>query len=420
MLNANCYVTSEKGIGGTIRNQYEDFYVEEIPETLPTGEGPNIWIWIEKLGRTTLDVLLDIARDLHISRKRMGFAGMKDKKALTRQWICISNMDSDAQLEEVLALKDQIYNTKFLKVERGRKKLRMGQLKGNKFRILIRDIEDINLATVTANSVLKQLEVTGVPNYFGWQRFGKPRTNTHLVGEALIQNDLKKAVDCYIGNPSEEEHLENQKARKAYDEGNLEESLNLMSKGMRYEKMMIRELIRDSKKGELTDQSYMNALHALPKPLQRMFVHAYQSYLFNAAVSERVAMGIDKYMEGDIIINQDEKIVRDKTPEEYRDLITNFEVNPTCPLYGTKVPYAGGEVGKMEESILNSYNLSKSDFEVPKMPRLGSHGLRRSMRFQVWDASATATSEGVLCEFSINKGSYATAVLREVMKVDVI
>ena len=105
MLNANCYVTSEKGIGGTIRNQYEDFYVEEIPETLPTGEGPNIWIWIEKLGRTTLDVLLDIARDLHISRKRMGFAGMKDKKALTRQWICISNMDSDAQLEEVLALK---------------------------------------------------------------------------------------------------------------------------------------------------------------------------------------------------------------------------------------------------------------------------------------------------------------------------
>ncbi len=80
MLNANTYVTDEEGIGGTIRNQYEDFYVEEIPEVTPTGEGPNIWIWIEKVGRTTLDVVLDIARDLHISRKRMGFAGMKDKK----------------------------------------------------------------------------------------------------------------------------------------------------------------------------------------------------------------------------------------------------------------------------------------------------------------------------------------------------
>ena len=57
MLNANTYVTEDKGIGGTIRNRWEDFYVEEIPEMLPDGEGPNIWIWIEKLGRSTLDVL---------------------------------------------------------------------------------------------------------------------------------------------------------------------------------------------------------------------------------------------------------------------------------------------------------------------------------------------------------------------------
>ena len=74
----------------------------------------------------------------------------------------------------------------------------------------------------------------------------------------------------------------------------------------------------------------------------------------------------------------------------------------------------------MEENVLNGYNLTKEDFEVPKMPRLGSHGLRRSMRFQVWDAHAEATDDGVLCEFSINKGSYATAVLREIMKIDVV
>lgn len=296
----------------------------------------------------------------------------------------------------------------------------MGQLKGNKFRILIKDLDDIEKSADVANEVLKQLEITGVPNYFGWQRFGKPRTNTHLVGEALVENDLEKAVGIYIGNPSEDESEENQMARQAYDDGNLEESLKLMGKGMRYEKMMIKELIRDSKKGELTDKSYMNALHALPKPLQRMFVHAYQSYLFNEAVSNRVNMGINKYIEGDIVIDTEEHIVRDKAPEEFQELIDNFQANPTCPLYGTKVPYAGGEVGAMEENVLKSYNLEKSDFEVPKMPRLGSHGLRRSMRFQVWDASATAMDDGVLCEFSINKGSYATAVLREIMKKDVV
>ena len=420
MLNADTYVTGEKGIGGTIRNRYEDFYVEEIPEVIPNGEGPNVYIWIEKLGRTTLDVVLDIARDLHIDRKRMGFAGMKDTKALTRQWICIANMDSEEQFQQVKDLEGTIYKTDFLKVVRGRKKLRMGQLKGNKFRILIRDLDDIEKSAQIANDVLKQLEVTGVPNYFGWQRFGKPRTNTHLVGEALIQNDLAEAVRRYIGNPTEEESKENQLARQAYDDGDLEKSLELMGKGMRYEKMMIRELIRDSKKGELTDKSYMNALHALPKPLQRMFVHAYQSYLFNEAVSNRVSMGINKYIEGDIIIDSEERIVRDKAPEEFQELIDNFQADPTCPLYGTKVPYAGGEVGKMEAEVLNKYGLTKQDFEVPKMPRLGSHGLRRSMRFQVWDASAIPQDDGVLCEFSINKGSYATAVLREIMKKDVV
>ena len=418
MLNANSYVTNEKGIGGTIRSRYEDFYVEEIPEVTPTGEGPNVYVWIEKVGRTTLDVVLDIARDLHISRKRMGFAGMKDKKAVTRQWICIANMDSEEQFRQVENL--DIHNTEFLKVVRGRKKLRMGQLKGNKFKILIRDLDDINGSAEVANDVLKQLEVTGVPNYFGWQRFGKPRVNTHLVGEALVENDLEKAVGLYIGNPSEDESLENQKARQAYDDGNLEESLELMGKGMRYEKMMIKELIRDSKKGELTDKSYMNALHALPKPLQRMFVHAYQSYLFNEAVSNRVDMGINKYIDGDIIIDEGEQIVRDKTPDEFQEMIDNFEASPTCPLYGTKVPFADGEVGEMEKDILKKYNLTKDDFEVPKMPRLGSHGLRRSMRFKVWDAKATPCDEGVLTEFSIDKGSYATAVLREIMKKDVI
>ncbi|OWT32380.1 tRNA pseudouridine(13) synthase TruD [Methanobrevibacter sp. 87.7] len=427
MLNANTYVTDNPGIGGVIRDRYEDFYVEEIPEHLPEGEGPNIWIWIEKLGRTTLDVVLDISRDLHISRKRTGFAGMKDKKAITRQWICISNMESDEKLQEVLDLKDNIHNTKFLKVVRGHKKLRMGQLKGNKFKINIKHIEfndnvqNLEDAAEIARDVLKQLEKTGVPNYFGWQRFGKPRTTTHLVGEALVQNNLKKAVELYIGNPSDSESPDSQKARQAFDDGDMEKSLELMHGGMRYEKMMLRQLIHDYNKfGELNDKSYKSALLSLPKPLQRMFVHAYQSYLFNDVVSRRVAMGIDKYIEGDIVIDNDEAIIRDKTPDEYQELITNFKANPTSPLYGTKVPFAGGIVGEMEKEVLDSYGLTKDDFECPKMPKLGSHGLRRSMRFQVWNTNVDVIEDGISVEFSINKGSYATAVLREIMKVDVV
>jgi tRNA pseudouridine13 synthase len=417
MLNAETYITDDEGIGGKIRTTYEDFYVEEIPETLPSGKGPNTWLLIEKVGRNTLDVVLDIAHILHISRKRMGFAGMKDKKAVTRQWICVSNIDP----EEILELEEKLHKVKIISIMPNEKKLRIGQLIGNKFRILIRDINDTGTATETANNVFSQLLETGVPNYYGWQRFGFPRTNTHLVGRALIENDLKKTVDSYIGNPynSEPDYIQN--ARMLYDHGDLEGSYEEMPSNMRYERMMLRTLLKEiKKKTELDETSYKRAIESLPKPLKRMFVHAYQSYLFNQAVSERAKLNINKYVEGDILIDNEEHLVHEFKKEEVNEMIKNFQVHPTAPLFGSKVPFAGGKIGKIEERILNSENISKNDFEVPKMPKLGSHGLRRSIRFKIWDASAIPTEEGVLTEFSIPKGCYATAVLREIMKNEVI
>jgi tRNA pseudouridine13 synthase len=416
MLNAETYITPQEGIGGEIRNKYEDFYVEEIPKSLPSGTGPNTWILIEKTGRNTLDVLLDIARDYKLSRKRMGFAGMKDKAAVTRQWICISNME----IEKLDGLEDKLYQVKILKITQNEKKLRIGQLKGNKFKILIRNTENREVDTKIAADVLEQLSKIGVPNYYGWQRFGQKRPNTHLVGKFLVRNDLKGAVDSYIGNPypEEQEHIQN--ARQLYDEGHYKDALESMPAGLRYEKMMLREIIKeDNKKEELDDQSYIKALRSLPKPLSRMFVHAYQSYLFNKAVSERVRLGIDKYVNGDIIIDNQEHLIHEFNTEDIQEQINQFQAHPTAPLYGSKVPLGQDQVGDIEQRILREENLKLEDFLVPKMPKLGSHGLRRAVRFKVWDTQAENTDEGVLLNFSIPKGCYATAVLREVMKKDV-
>ena len=193
-----------------------------------------------------------------------------------------------------------------------------------------------------------------------------------------------------------------------------------MPSGMRYEKMMLRELMKQQrKKGELDEKSYKIALESLPKPLKRMFVHAYQSYLFNKAVSERTKLGINKYIDGDIIIDNEEHLVHEFDINDINNRIKAFEVHPTAPLYGTKVPLAGAEVGELEQKVLNDEKINLEDFECPKTPKLGSHGLRRAIRFKIWDVSAVATSEGVLTEFSIPKGCYATAVLREIMKEDV-
>ncbi|AUB55150.1 tRNA pseudouridine(13) synthase TruD [Methanobacterium subterraneum] len=416
MLNAETYLTPQKGIGGQIRTKNEDFYVEEIPESNPSGEGPNTWLWIEKNSRTTLDVLLDIARELKINRKQMGFAGMKDKKAVTRQWICVSNKTP----EELQGLGEKLHNVKIIDIIPNQKKLRMGQLVGNKFRLMVRDVEDPGTAAQEAQEILNQLKERGVPNYYGYQRFGKDRPNTHLVGKALIMGGVKEAVDRYIGHPYDTEPKHIQEARRFYDEGELEESLESMPSGMRYEKMMLRALIKEMKKrGELTEKSYILALRSIPKPLSRMLVHAYQSYLFNRAVSERTKLGIDQYVKGDILIDNEEHLIHEFSEEEIDNEIKNFQAHPSSPLYGSKVPLAGGKLGEMEQKILDEEKLKLEDFTVPQMPKLGSHGIRRAMRFKIWDVSAESTDEGVLVSFSIPKGCYATAVLREVMKVDV-
>jgi tRNA pseudouridine13 synthase len=144
-----------------------------------------------------------------------------------------------------------------------------------------------------------------------------------------------------------------------------------------------------------------------------------RSYLFNKVVSERAKLGIDKYVEGDIIIDNEEHLVHE-FGGDINKRIKNFEVHPTAPLLGSKVPLAGGKPGEMEQKVLNEEGVTLKEFKVPKMPKLGNHGLRHAIRFKIWNTSAKATDEGILIEFSIPKGCYATAVLREIMKNEVV
>lgn len=416
MLNANTFITNTIGTGGNIRQSNEDFFVDEVPLQLPSGEGPNTWIHIEKNGRTTLDVVLDIARALHISRKRTGFAGMKDRSAITRQWLCISNITP----QELPDFNKILYNVNILEITQNQKKLRMGQLKGNKFKINIRNTNDPINDKKYAEEVLESLKNTGVPNYYGYQRFGEVRSTTHLVGKCLVEGDIKKAVDTYIGNPNEEEHSQPYEARKLYDEGKLEEAYNLMPKSMRYEKSMIKELmISQDKYGEILEKDYIRAIESLPKPLKRMFVNAYESYLFNKIVNERAKIGIDKYYEGDIIIDQEDHWVHEINTDTIEEDIKSFKLNPTAPLLGSKVPLAQGKQGEIEKKVIEDEDIIKESFSCPKTPKLGSNGVRRSIRFKIDDTHVEQLDDGISVEFFIPKGCYATAVLREIMKRNV-
>ena len=163
--------------------------------------------------------------------------------------------------------------------------------------------------------MVESLKITGVPNYYGYQRFGEIRSNTHLVGKCLVEGNIKKAVDTYIGNPSEGEYSQIYEARQLYDQGKLQDSYDLMPKSMRYEKIMMQELIRCEKKGKIEEKNYIKAIESLPKPLKRMFVNAYESYLFNKIINERSKIGINKYFQGDIIIDKEEHWIHEINEE---------------------------------------------------------------------------------------------------------
>ena len=150
-----------------------------------------------------------------------------------------------------------------------------------------------------------------------------------------------------------------------------------------------------------------------------MFVNAYESYLFNKIVNERSKVGINKYCEGDIIIDEDERWIHEIDKETIQDDINNFVVNPTGPLFGSKVPFAEGIQGDIERKVIQEENIIKEDFTCPKTPKLGSHGIRRSIRFKIEDTNVEKIDNGIQVEFFIPKGCYATAVLREIMKKNV-
>ncbi len=198
------------GVGGAIKTTPEDFEVEEIPAYEPTGQGDFLYLWIEKWDMGADYFNRQIARRLDIPVGEVGAAGLKDRHAVTRQWISVP-----AAAEPKLAQLDGD-GIKVLRVSRHANKLRAGHLHGNRFRILIR--QDQRAATVrerddasplpdgrgSLESILERIRQHGLPNYYGPQRFGRDGETLHLGlalvrGEKSIRNPFLKKLALSAG-----------------------------------------------------------------------------------------------------------------------------------------------------------------------------------------------------------------------------
>ena len=155
---------------GILRSRPEDFSVRELPLVEPSGEGSHLWLEVQKCGANTDWIAGQLARAAACHVRDVGYAGMKDRHAVTTQWF---SLPAPAGIEPDWADWD-IPGARVLQYARHGKKLKRGVLKGNRFEIVIRhlegDLEDLG-------ERLKQLASRGLPNYFGPQRFGHARTN---------------------------------------------------------------------------------------------------------------------------------------------------------------------------------------------------------------------------------------------------
>lgn len=402
------FLTTEyAGVGGVIKTRVEDFFVEELPLHQSCGEGTQVYALIEKREISTMDALGTIARALGIRRQDIGYAGQKDARAVARQWISIDHIKIE-KLQELL-----IPKVKMLEFAHHDKKLKVGQLAGNRFVIRLRKLQrPMREAVKIAKDVLEILGKRGVPNFFGAQRFGNRSDSQHL-GLAIIKGNTEEFVDLLLGGSSDGELPAFSEARRLYERRDYKGAFDKWPYSFADQRRAMKTLIE-------TDGNKRKAYNVVDKHLKKFFVSAYQSELFNQVLDARMP-DIDKLLTGDMAYKHISGAmfkVEDVALEQPR--CEAFEISPTGPLIGGRMAALTGPAGDIENRILAKTQLEKKDLE-----QLGNYvrGGRRPLRFRPrnWAVSSDRDDIGQYLElkFELDSGSYATTLLREISKNDI-
>jgi tRNA pseudouridine13 synthase len=388
-------------IPGAYKARPADFGVEEIPAYEPCGEGSHVYFSIQKTGMTTPDAVRAVSRSLGVSPHAVGYAGMKDARGVTRQTLSVEHVDP----ARVAAL--SIRNLEVLWVSRHGNKLRTGHTRGNRFEIRVRGCGPEH--EETARAVLEVLIEVGLPNYFGEQRFGT-RGDNWKVGRALLAGDEAEAVAQIAGRPSTVDTSKVLLARQLFEKGDYEASARAWPGGFR-------DCVRLSK-AMARRPDPARALRALDRSLLRFYVSAYQSHLFNQVVASRVD-SLGQLQTGDLAwrhANGAVFTVEDTEREQPR--ADALEISPSGPLFGRRMTRPTGEVGQVEDELLARFEHTHEDFQGrgPLQWRGGRRPLRVPLTELELESGEDDAGECLSLRFALPSGSYATAVLREVLK----
>ena len=364
------------GIGGTIKNRPDDFFVQEIPLYEPSGEGEHVYCEIQKVGLTTFEAVSRVAKALGVPSRSVGYAGMKDAHAVSRQVLSVAGTTEQA----VMSLR--VPDVTVLWAARHGNKLRLGHLKGNRFAIKIRGVEPTDVLRV--KPVIETLKRRGMPNYFGEQRFGRRGDNDKL-GALLVRGDDAGLLAQLLGSGE--------------PAGGMERAVQA----------------RLAKTGNPTA-----AVKSIDEKIRRLWVSALQSRLFNDVLARRVD-SIDVLQDGDLAYKHENGAcfkVESAAAEQPR--CDAFEISPTGPLLGCRMSVPDGQPLQVEQELFAAAGLSAGDFRNPRLGKV--RGARRPLRVrpEAVDLAAGVDDHGAhaTVAFTLPAGSFATVFLRELMKAD--
>jgi tRNA pseudouridine13 synthase len=420
-IGINTYSTDHPGIGGKLRVRIDDFHVTELYLFPPKKDSGNFTI-AEVTSRNweTHTLVQELAHRLHLSQRRISFAGTKDKRAWTTQLMSFDHV-SPEQLSSLTIRDVTIQN-----IYQSNIPIRIGELIGNHFDIIIRNIPE----HIVPEDVISLISVFqhwgGFPNFYGIQRFGVIRPITHLVGKYIIQGDFEKAAMTYIGNPmlgeNETTYAQRAELEKTRDYG---KAFHSYPDALNFEKAMLNKLIQDP-------SDFISAFKELPKNLLMMFVNAYESWLFNKILSERIRCNIPIHQAiiGDIIFPMRKNVivnepipVTESNIEKINQQIAKKKAVVTGLLFGYDSIYADSEMGRIEHTIIDAQKIDPRDLIIPEIPFLSSAGSRRpllallpSLEWTLHTDEYTSDHQALSLHFDLQKGCYATCLLREIMK----
>jgi len=428
-----------KGIGGIYKYTHKDFIVKEITEDGEVLEirddNPPIYFSediddkyttfnLVKINKETFEAINSISSTLKVPINQISYSGLKDKCSISVQKISIKGNHVE-QLEK-LKLKDIFIRN----IVPSSKAVKLGSNRGNFFVITIRNIEKQKNLHRLIEKIFNFIQKHGFLNYYGLQRFGNFRPNSHLIGRYLLEGNFEKAFEEFIFTTYSTESARIRKFRsRLKKERNYEDVIRSFPKGLNYERLLIEYLIQE-------DYDYEKAFDNLPSYLFRLLISSFQSYVFNRIISLRLKNEISpiKPVKGDVISILDD----DNGNPTHASYIYGFSLDKylkealrlnrasiVIPLIGYDTDLSDYPLmQKLFNMLMSEDGFNEDIFKSKYMREHDFKGTFRRMTvkpigLKIIEFREDEIFKGKLklkIEFSLPRGSYATMLLRELMK----